>query len=170
MKNDVSAGRTTLAVWRGHGDGTTQIRVGAPRSRSSASYSLSLVASGWVLVATIAGAITIPIKASAIKKSCIRSSLGLRSSLLQRQIAQASAVRWPSLEGEPPHATAQAALNLENRSAADLPMNHRQDERSLEIPQKPAEGASVLYCLPLWRVTKDNATQIYGNSICHSVQ
>jgi hypothetical protein len=143
---------------------TTPVRAGEPRSRSRASYSLSSVASGCVLVATIAGAIATPIKASAIKKSCIRSVTNRRLAVLRRTWRKPlRRTRLFYEEETPQRESPRLKLGPKNRSAADLPMNHRRDEGSLEIAQKPAAGATVLYRLPPWRVTKDTATRIYGN-------
>jgi hypothetical protein len=85
----------------------------------------------------MAGAITIPIKARAIKKSCMISVPIRRSAELDNQPAKAPAAHSPTNEDETPQRESpRLKLMPNNRCAADLPMHHRRYERILEIARK----------------------------------
>ena len=127
----------------------------------------------FVLAATIGGAITIPINARAIKISCIIFILILRPAVLPVLKSGGYALGWPSYSASrlktpprrlPPCLSSLVSMHLENDSAICLLVHHRQDERNLEIPRKPAASATVLYLLRLQRLTKDFYIRIQINS------
>ena len=119
------------------------IGAGASRSGRRAAHLVldSSVTSVVQRAATMAGAMTIPIKARAIKKSCMIEVSIRHRAVLQPRPAKASASLLPPDEEETPQRESpRLKPKPENSSAADLPMHHRQDERNLEIPRNVYRG------------------------------
>ena len=88
---------------------------------------------------------TIPIKARAINKSCMRILLVLRPAVLQLRSARAPTAQsaFPARKCRLVREACHIAPRTGECSAAHPPMNHRRDERNLEYNEKPAMAAEV---------------------------
>lgn len=102
-------------------------------------YSESSLTSGCVLAATIAGAMTIPMKARAIRRSCIRSLLARFQALFSRSFRRAVGLFSRKATRQTPVAWQQTGV-LQHACQ----MHHRRDESFLEIPRKVAGNTKVL--------------------------
>ncbi len=139
------------------------------RARSRAAHFESSVAP-ICLVATIAGAMTIPIKARAIKRSCIGILLVRRPGLSSSCSTTIPRARIGFLFKKKPIPQGRTVvLRPQKGFVAVLQMNHRRDKRKLEIARKPCRVTQRCYCVMVVE-RGESRSKDHGNAFYVSVK